>query len=253
MDACRIAETAGEPTQELNEPSPGHQTEIHFPDSGQAIRHVPVQAGLRFGEAVQQGRTETRRLIQPPIDHGLVPILGCMLKCDGFLNAAGCPTAVGGKPVDVHCQILRVRVASEAGLRQTGKRSVGAGVGCGNIPRRECGPSAARKCPDRGLGLQLPQQSLPELFPNVLQRFDRLARSLRHAQASLNSSQVHDGGDVTTCIAHGGVRADRTFRREQLGRPANRILRILGSCGVAVPEQPVPRQLDECIRQFRSS
>ena len=99
----------------------------------------------------------------------------------------------------------------------------------------------------------MPQQPLTELFLNVLQRFDRRAGCIRQAHAGLNGGQLDDRRDIARRVADGGVRPDRTLCRQQLGCAAYGILSVLGSCGVAVPEQPVRCELDQRVGQLRYS
>src|SRR4029450_12166325 len=87
----RISQPPREPAQELNQPPPSDQAQVDLATRGQAIRHVSIQAEERVGQPFQKSRTESRRLIEPPVDQIVISSLGCVHVCQRFLGPSRSP------------------------------------------------------------------------------------------------------------------------------------------------------------------
>ena len=101
------------------------------------------------------------------------------------------------------------------------------------------------------LGARAPgQRHRSHLCSQLSERADRLRRRLGQSGRSLDDTEVHHRGHVTRGVGHGGVRADRSVRRQLLGGQLHRLLGLGSGHRVGVTEQPVLGQRHEGVGQL---
>ena len=148
----------------LNQPTTSDQAQVKLAARGQPVRHVSIQAEERVGQAFQEGRTESRRLLEPPVDHIVISRLSCVQVEQRFLGPAGSPPTGRRRAGRRPSRDRQRRGRPEDRIRPAGPRGVGVRIRRADVPRRQLAPGRCRTTPRCGLRIQPLLSPFPELF-----------------------------------------------------------------------------------------